>query len=367
MKNRKFWWYGKRVYAYLVSQWIFLKFILCSLNGKNSSDEFKSWRSSFVQLVKLSPGRKYVANSFLSSQLVSLKKTELKYNPKLTLICVVKDDLIRLKMLYAHHRAMGVNHFVVIDNQSSDGTKEWLIRQPDTDVYLAKDQFTSSRKYGWINRILCIYGFDKWYLYVDSDELFVYDNYEKLSITEFTEMLQKKKKNRVASMMLDMYTKDALFTKAVDTNDIQKNFKYFDSEGFITGSGRRGLTISGGPRMRVLGEDGKLNNTLIKHPLFFFEHGMIFESAHYLFPYKIEPEINAALLHYKFLASDLERYRERAYQGNFANGSAAYKEYLKGYANNQERAFYYEKSVEFTGSESLKKISIIKPINNIAV
>ena len=85
---------------------------------------------------------------------------------------------------------------------------------------------------------------------------------------------------------------------------------------------------------------------------------MIFESAHYCFPYQMDHKIQSAILHYKFLSSDLKRHETIARDGNFQGGSREYKRYLKTYQENQHMTFMYDGSVQYENSVSLGKIKL---------
>lgn len=70
-----------------------------------------------------------------------------------------------------HYRKLGIKKFIMIDNASSDGTMKFLMKQRDAEVYRVNEKFQSSVKEGWINQIFALYGFHRWYLIVDADEL----------------------------------------------------------------------------------------------------------------------------------------------------------------------------------------------------
>ncbi|HET7203455.1 MAG TPA: glycosyltransferase family 2 protein, partial [Steroidobacteraceae bacterium] len=43
-----------------------------------------------------------------------------------TAFAVVKDEMYNLRSFLDHHRRLGVDQFIVLDDRSSDGTREWL-------------------------------------------------------------------------------------------------------------------------------------------------------------------------------------------------------------------------------------------------
>lgn len=326
-------------------------------------NNYIDWQKAFKKYIWSFPQNIELVRSFIQCDLKPMKVNHNINKKGVTLICVVKNDLERMKMLYEHHRNIGITHFVILDNDSNDGTLEWVLEQSDTDVYLVTEKFTSLKKYGWINRIIDIYGFDKWYLYVDSDELFVYNDYENKSIEDLIKYCEKKRIYRLSSLMIDMYSKDGIFKTNASKESIKEKYRYFDTNSYSETYSYKGIVIRGGPRKRVMASNQDwLGPILTKHPLFFFQKGNIFESAHYIYPFINKSGIESALLHYKFLESDLIRYAKIATQGNFSRGSLEYKKYIKAYEKNKDLTFIYNGSTEFEGSQSLKLIDVIKPI-----
>ena len=67
----------------------------------------------------------------------------------------VRDEMLRLPQNPDHHRSIGVARSFVIDNESTDGSREFLLAQPDCHVFMTHDSFRS-RMCGvnWQNALL---------------------------------------------------------------------------------------------------------------------------------------------------------------------------------------------------------------------
>lgn len=341
-----------------------LKLSFKNNNRQYGDSNMKVWQEGFKKNLVSLPENIEVVKSFTTSKLELIKRSNNNHSTEgLILLCVVKNDLERMKMFYDHYRKIGVRHFVIIDNNSDDGTHEWLLEQADSDIYLARDKFYSKRKYGWINKVISIYGFNRWYLYADSDELFVFEGIENHNIQDLIKYVERKKLTRVAALMVDMYSREGLFNQKDQKKSIIDEYAYFDKDSYKVSKSFKGLSITGGPRKRVLSHDSNWKGPLlIKHPLFYFKKGNIFESAHYIFPFQFKSFIGGALLHYKFIETDLKRYEQIAKEENFASGSNDYKQYIKSYRNNKDLTFMHEDSEKYFDSSSLTKISLIERI-----
>ena len=92
----------------------------------------------------------------------------------------VRDEMLRLPQNLNHHRSIGVTRFFVVDNGSTDGSREFLLAQPDCHLFLTHNSYAESR-YGleWQHAVLDEYGTNHWCLIIDADEWFIYPGYER--------------------------------------------------------------------------------------------------------------------------------------------------------------------------------------------
>lgn len=291
-----------------------------------------------------------------------LPEAEDAFDP--TVICVVKDDLLRMQLFYAHYRRLGVRRFVIIDNGSTDGTLEFLKVQPDTRVYQVLVPFNTQKKESWIEKALAMTGYDRWYIVADSDELLDYIGREQHGIRAFLQAQAAQGHRRLWGFMLDMYSDQPLFCVDCGAEEIEKEFRYFDRDSLeLRTEYRRTCAhmvdfLTGGPRNRVFGSDMVQS----KQSVFFYTADTLYRNCHFLQPIlRWEEGICCYVLrHYKYLKQDERAYRRRAQERSFAGGSKDYILQMKKIDENAVPSLMYEGSEEYRSSASLECLPFLK-------
>ena len=334
-----------------------------------SKADFEVWKASMLAMLKeyCKAGYNFrirqVIYAFANSKIEVIRKTEpcSKNNP-IVVLCV-KNDIKRIQMLVDHYRKLGVEKFAFLDNGSDDGTFEWLLEQPDVDLFRCYEHYQTAVKEGWINRIVSYYGFERWYIVTDSDELMVYRGMERYSLDSLTRRLKAKGYSRVKGLTLDAYAEGPLFGKS---DNIRREYRWIDTDTYKEIAAAAGtekiLRFIGGPRYRVMHS----TITLSKFPLIYWEKGTISDSAHFQYPHDLinKSPCIAGILHFKFIDKDLYEFEKRARKNSgFSTGGTIYKQYMDFAKNQENSGFMYEGSIEFNSSEALKKIQLIEDID----
>ena len=322
-------------------------------------DNEKKWINKLNKLAYSNLENIEFGKAFANSEITILKNIEIK-NDDIIAICVEKNDLIRLKKFIEHHRKLGINKFIILDNDSNDGTIEWLLNQSDIAVLQTMQKYGSINRVAWINRIIAYYGDERWYFVADSDELLVYNDCENIKIQDVVSYCNKNKITKARALMVDMYAKPDYYI----SNNFDKyydNCIYFDKDSYHLDEREFYINICGGPRERVF----DMIPCLTKYPLFYFKNSDIHSRSHFFYPYKenFNSDIILVLKHYKFLPGEKEKYRIIAKEGNYYKSSWAYKEYLKVMEKTNALNFIYENTCEYENSKSLENIKIYKKIN----
>lgn len=319
----------------------------------------ESWRRRLRKALKFSPSLWPMVETFCRDDLRIVKPVSFVADAPI-LICLQKNDLVRIKTFVEYHRRLGIRNFVIIDNGSTDGSLEWLVEQQDVFVLQVMHPYSSANRDAWINRVMAYFGDNRWYLVLDSDELLAYDDMEHHDIGQLIARMERKGITRCRAMMLDMYASDGYFESG-ERSEFLRQCVYFDADTYTTGPWDYHVALSGGPRRRMFGAEA----TLTKYPLFRLADGELLYQAHAMFPLakNLNTPCHLVIRHYKFLPGDRVKFERIAREGRYYGGSVEYKNYVKAMANGDVLHFVDAASARYENSTSLRCISCYQPID----
>lgn len=178
----------------------------------------------------------------------------------LKLYCPIRDEMSLLPFFLEYHRRIGIKLFVFVDNGSVDGTLEYLISQEDCIVYSTTDSYAEANfAADWINELMQRHSPLQWAIYLDCDELLVYEGCESVSLNAFLADFDPGSFDSFAAILLDVYSAEQ--DGEIDFSTIEDFFKkvfYVDSDYVMRkhpkkpwARGGRSVEIVGGPRCRL--------------------------------------------------------------------------------------------------------------------
>lgn len=336
-----------------------------------SDEDFVIWKKSMLKMLSGHVKAGYASRlneeipAFAETKIDILKKDNIFCRNIPIVVLCVKNDRRRIEMLVEHYRKYGVSQFAFLDNGSTDGTLEWMMQQPDIDVFRTLKKYTSFTKEAWISRIVSYYGFDRWFIVTDSDELAVYQSMDEHPFAELIKLMERNGIKRCKGLTLDMYAEGTIFSEDHENMPIREKYCWTDTDSYFDEDKNLGTAtikiLSGGPRYRKM----NVKTSLSKYPLVYWEKGTVSENAHFQFPY--EPAVSApcyfGILHFKFLDGDKQVFKERSSRNSgFARGGGDYKNYMKIVEENSSESFMYTGSIKIDSYSKLEKIPyIIKP------
>ncbi len=236
---------------------------------------------------------------------------------------VLRNEITRLPWFFHHYRRLGVDHFLMVDNGSDDGTAQYLLNQPDVSLWQTDASYREAR-FGldWLTWLQMRYGHGHWTLMVDADELLIYAHHETRSLQDLTRWLDGRGQSAFGALMLDLYPKGALGDQDYDPqSDPTELLNCFDG-----GPYRRqrqsplgNLWVQGGVRDRAFFADRpERSPTLNKIPLVRWSRRYAYvNSCHSALPRVLNAAYDGpggqspsgVLLHTKFLPDVIEKSR----------------------------------------------------------
>ena len=253
----------------------------------------------------------------------------------------LRNEMSRLPHFLAHHRALGVAHFLIVDNASSDGSADYLLKQPDVSLWQTPHSYKQSR-FGmdWLTLLQARHAHGHWCLTLDADEVFIYPHWQTRDLQALTTWLDRCGHASFGALMLDMYPKGPLnrqdFTPGTDPLAV---LQWFDAGNYSVRIQPRmhNLWVQGGPRARCFFQSEPARApTLNKTPLVKWNRRYAWvNSTHALLPRRLNhvydepghPRTTGILLHSKFLPEIVAKAaEEKARKQHFAN-SALYDGY----------------------------------------
>ena len=283
----------------------------------------------------------------------------------------VRNEGLRLPFFLDHHRKLGVDHFLIVDNGSADGSRDWLTGQDDVSLWVTGHGYKQSR-FGldWLTWLQRRHGSGHWCLTLDADEILIYPYHESRDLRALTGRLDDLGLSVFGAMLLDMYPKGPLAAHSYQPgqNPVEV-LPWFDSGNYVVQvqPGLRNLWIQGGPRARsFFAGEPRRAPTLNKVPLVKWQRGFAYvNSTHAMLPRRLNAvfdevggeRISGILLHTKFLPVVVEKSaEERARKQHFAN-SALYDDYY--HRLSQSPDLWCNRSHRYTGWRQLEALGLM--------
>ena len=284
---------------------------------------------------------------------------------------VLRNEMVRLPYFLSYYRDLGVSHFLMVDNGSTDGSGAYLAEQHDVSVWRTEASYRRAR-FGmdWMNWLLSRYGHGHWCLTVDADEFLVYPFCDTRTLPALTEWLQSAQIRSFSAMLLDMYPKgpigEEVYQPGQDPFEIAS---WFDSGNYTITRHHllRNLFIQGGPRARAFfADDPDKSPALNKIPLVRWDRRFVYASStHALLPRGLNivydeaggEKASGCLLHAKFLNTFPERVSEEVERGEHFAGSREYLAYHKKAA--QQPALWTRWSEKYVNWRQLEALGLI--------
>ena len=272
------------------------------------------------------------------------------------------NEMEFIESFLKHYRKIGKVQFIVIDNDSHDGTVDFLMSQDDVYLLSTQDSFSAAH-FGssWINHVSKkLSSNEELCLRVDADELLIYPGFEDISLNEFLSIAEKDKVDIISGPLVDMYPEDISFsTRSFSENgaEVLNKCIYFDAHIETELDFFPPYRIDrGGIRRRIFSGPTYLTKT----PIFRGGGSIQYLSAnHTTTPGRLAP-YSCCLLHYKFTPGAVQKYLTQINRGEHFNAGGRYRRFIE-LIRGGKSDIRGPKTTEYKDSKSLVKSGFLSP------
>lgn len=150
----------------------------------------------------------------------------------LTCVTVCHNEVLIIRQFLEHYRKIGCGHFLIVDDNSDDGTFEFLAEQKDVTLFQPANGARFSDCVGkWRQQLLDYYCVNRWVTLPDVDELMYYKQMPA-KLPEVIEALEGQGEEALLAVMLDMYDDKPLSSqKYTGERPLEDEFPFFDGQG----------------------------------------------------------------------------------------------------------------------------------------
>ncbi|MBB5224431.1 hypothetical protein HNP73_004401 [Amaricoccus macauensis] len=259
----------------------------------------------------------------------------------LLFVCL-RNEQPRMPAFVDYYRGLGVGHFFVVDNGSTDGFREWAAGQKDMSVWHTEASYRDSG-FGmmWLNDLMRRHAVHRWCVVVDPDEFLVYPHVETRSLPDLVQFLEDDRRACMHALLVDAYSDRPLADTVLGPGDDPFAVcPYFDRDGYVQTEGwGNGVWIQGGPRLRQHFHDNPHGApALNKIPLIRWQRVYHYRhSTHDAYPRRLnrahtegEVSVTGALFHFKLVSALAAKADEEATRGEHYDGGREYAHYRRG-------------------------------------
>jgi len=310
-----------------------------------------------------------------------------------------KNELLRLPAFLKHYRGLGVDRFFMVDNDSTDGTTDYLARQPDVHVFRTANSFREARGgTAWLNALLREFGVGSWCVTVAVDELLVYPGSEHAPVRLLTNYFDRHGYEALACLLLDLYPAGPLKDCRYESGgDLIAAAPHFDAGPYHTSPIDLcpGILIRGGVRERFFYPEFKTRSIWTKvraglshHvsrripvlrdvswirasrrryppgltavPLVRWDESTEYlHGTHFVSRRTVAPEMGT-VLHFKFLQDFHGKAVHEAARGEYYDGASEYRRYAEMLSASPDATLMYEGSLRFEGTGQLARLGLMR-------
>jgi hypothetical protein len=248
-------------------------------------------------------------------------------------VAVARNEKVLLPHFLAHYRRLGATAFVLVDNLSDDGTREYLHAQPDVILYSADTEYKESH-YGvsWQQAVLAAHAVGRWVVLADIDEFLVYPGCEQRLLADWLTTLEAEGHDAARVLMVDMYPAGPLHEADFEQHDPFALATCYDREPLLSwrlgsGSFSNSPTWLSALRHRLIPDSAPNIYTSQKLAVVKYQPWIRFaEGLHYASNLIVAPD-PVWFAHFKYHAGFQRKVQTEVARKQHFNGAEEYRKY----------------------------------------
>jgi glycosyltransferase involved in cell wall biosynthesis len=284
---------------------------------------------------------------------IQLKKIDSAKVPfsanEIRLFMNVRNASMQLPYFFKYYSKMGVDRFFVVVNDSTDGTKDFLLSQENTHIFETKESYRNAVSgTTWRNNLLNKYGKGHWCISIDADEIFIFPHYEEINIRDLCNFLDEENSDAIRCIWLQMYSDKPIKSTGYEKGeDPLLDCFYFDKNSLDANA----------PHPQMLRRTRNIN----KVGVFKYKPGILLSVGNHYIHGGNMSDITGAVLHFPYFSRFITKAHEEAGRGEYRGGADGYYGHIRKVINaNQDINLHHPGSIKFKDSKQLVDLKITK-------
>lgn len=278
------------------------------------------------------------------------------------MIVVCRNEALRLPFMLKYHFELGVSRVLLVDNDSTDGTRELAAADPRIHVWTSKERYKGPLY--WQEPLLRRFAVGRWCLVLDADELFVYPQMDRLPLPGLAAALEAEGAAALHCLFLEMFAREPIGQVGYRPgDDLRAAAPWFDAEGYVR---KKYRPVFDGPAPETIfmgGTRGRMFNAEFgcsKYPFMKYSPGLFLRRGlHTIEGAPIAPA-QGTVLHFKYLQDFKAKAFREAERGVYWNASAEYKAYAERFRQEGDFSLWHPGAKRFEGWRHLAELGLVQ-------
>ena len=149
-----------------------------------------------------------------------------------TCVTICHNESQIIEQFLDHYRSLGCGLFLIVDDNSNDGTVDFLKKQVDVSLFQPTNGARFSENVGnWRQQLLDHYCVDRWVTLPDVDE-FLYHKMMPSKLQDVAKKLERRGEEALLAVMIDMYGQGPISAQKYTCERLlREEFQCFDGQG----------------------------------------------------------------------------------------------------------------------------------------